>query len=122
MLGPSVLRNADKGPQVGAEPESSLEEESSPLPSLGSTTSSWTTQALLGPRRSASLLCPRAAGLQSPLLGSEFGSEKQTDKRTASLARLLAELSPQGAEASSYSPGPCPPRSGKGPCTEHLGA
>lgn len=40
--------------------------------------------------------CPRAARAPVTLLGSEFGSEKQTDKRTASLARLLAELSPQG--------------------------
>lgn len=40
--------------------------------------------------------CPRAARVPATLLGSEFRSEKQTDKRTASLARLLAELSPQG--------------------------
>lgn len=39
--------------------------------------------------------CPRADRAPANLLGSEFGSEKQTDKRTVSLACLLAELSPQ---------------------------
>lgn len=96
-----VMLTKVSGPGAGP---GSLRPESGPSPSPGSTVPSWTPRLSWDPS-SQPLSPPVPASTEPPAspLGSGFGSEKQTDKREATQARVLAELSPR------VSPGPVQP-------------